>query len=650
MANTYVDYTAVAAQTDYNFSFEYLRDEHVKVKVNGSEVTNFTIVTSPVQLIRFDTAPVAGAAIKIYRDSRGDFSPLVDFVDGSILTENELDESYKHNLFIGQEASEGQGGEQLTKKGLEHYDAEGNKIINLFAPSDATDAANKAYVDQTIDNAIALGGSPAIVSLGGYDVTATGSTTARSLEDRFGDYINVLYYGVKNDGTDHTTGDDNATRIQSIINTKKSVYFPKGEYKISTALNLDSVTIYGEGMDSTIIKPYDCKALIIDGTGLVGGYANYVTVRDLTIECDNITNAQTEAVLIKDSYRINFERVKIWQIPIGSGVDVGVRLSGKCLFNCFNNLAIVGNGSAGSFTNSCLYLNTTSDGQSKPTFFNLDAENATTAVYIDSDASTDVYNIYVERTNKGVYIKSSPTSSHPVDVNFMGGTMIIPYAGSSGFSFDGTFSNEESYNISNIQFGSPDKLTRNLAFVENVSFTWTNKSKISLTNINWDWISYSRILENAIAFYPNHPTATKELQNYKSIIQKTGIPDLTATDIFKLDGLNTGGVGAGKSGVFVTVKAFLDFNGYGKALEHSVFVIQDRSDQNAFICDKQVLASTVHNDVVSNFSVTSLEVSAIEDTDNIRFQVTVDFNTTVLTTVNPVFEVEVIGECDFTKL
>jgi hypothetical protein len=79
-------------------------------------------------------------------------------------------------------------------------------------------------------------------------------------------------------------------------------------------------------------------------------------------------------------------------------------------------------------------------------------------------------------------------------------------------------------------------------------------------------------------------------------------------------------------------------------------VVQDRSDQNAFICDKQVLASTVHNDVSSNFSVTSLEVSAIEDTDNIRFQVTVDFNTAVLTTVNPVFEVEVIGECDFTKL
>ena len=249
MANTYVDYTAVAAQTDYNFSFEYLRDEHVKVKVNGSEVTNFTIVTSPTPTkIRFNAAPAAGAAIKIYRDSRGDFSPLVDFVDGSILTENELDEGYKHNLFLSQEASEGAGGEQLTKKGLEHYDAEGNKIINLFAPSDNTDAANKAYVDQTIDNAIALGGSPAIVSLGGYDVTALGSSEARSLANRFADVINVKDYGAVGDWNDSAqTGTNDTSAIQAAIDAAiqasnngeaRSVFFPVGEYLITSPLNL----------------------------------------------------------------------------------------------------------------------------------------------------------------------------------------------------------------------------------------------------------------------------------------------------------------------------------------------------------------------------------------------------------------------------
>jgi hypothetical protein len=261
MANTSVDYTAVAAQTDYNFSFEYLRDEHVKVKVDGNDVTSFTIVTSPTPTkVRFDAAPPAGSSIKIYRDSRGDFSPLVDFVDGSILTENELDEGYKHNLFLSQEASEGTGGEQLTKKGLTHYDAENNKIINLFAPSADTDAANKAYVDDTIDTAIALGGSPAIVSLGGYGVTALGSTTQRSLANRFGEVVNLKDFGAVGNGST----DDSAafTAAFAALNEYDTLYIPAGHYIIDSDTLPDNyfeipnnyVTIQGSGSASSLIQ------------------------------------------------------------------------------------------------------------------------------------------------------------------------------------------------------------------------------------------------------------------------------------------------------------------------------------------------------------------------------------------------------------
>ncbi len=313
MANTYVDYTGADGTgtdgKDFNFSFEYLRDEHVKVKVNGSEVTNFTIVTSPVQLIRFNTTPVADDTIKIYRDSRGDFSPLVDFVDGSILTENELDESYKHNLFIGQEASEGQGGEQLTKKGLIDYDAEGNKIINLGSPTTATDAATKSYVDQTIDNAELVGGSPATVSLGVYDVTstndtvkqlrawtadiedtnvtATGSSEARTLEDRFSDYINVLDYGVTGDGTT----DDTAairTAISAGETANKTVYFPDGTYKVTEAIEVAFATrIEGESRLHTII---DVGASTLSYVLGRHGTTGYCSIKNLQIRNRGRTN------------------------------------------------------------------------------------------------------------------------------------------------------------------------------------------------------------------------------------------------------------------------------------------------------------------------------------------------------------------------
>lgn len=254
MANTYVDYTGDNSETDFIFNFDYLQNDHVKVKVNDAIVTNYSIVeVSADNVIRFNTAPASNASIRIYRDSRGDFSPLVDFVDGSVLTGDNLDEAYKHNLFVSQEASEGTGNELLNKKGGANYDAEGNKIINLGTPTDATDAANKGYVDQTIDNSIALGGSPAIVSLGGYDVTAfgtsitkslanwtndlnsptaTGSSTARSLADRFSDVINVKDYGAKGNGSD-----DDTDAVQAAITAARLggvVFFPKGEYVVSS--------------------------------------------------------------------------------------------------------------------------------------------------------------------------------------------------------------------------------------------------------------------------------------------------------------------------------------------------------------------------------------------------------------------------------
>ena len=66
-----------------------------------------------------------------------------------------------------------------------------------------------------------------------YSVTATGSTTSRTLKDRFADIINVKDYGAKGDGV---TDDTNA--IQRAINyavshNKGCVLFPEGQYKLT---------------------------------------------------------------------------------------------------------------------------------------------------------------------------------------------------------------------------------------------------------------------------------------------------------------------------------------------------------------------------------------------------------------------------------
>ena len=154
MANTYVDYTATSDQVanGFSFSFPYLSDNEgvalIDVYVQGSLLATsaYTISTSPNKIVIPSSSVAVGNAVRIVRNS-STVDPLVDFVNGSVLTESELDRSYLHNYYLSQEAAEGAGGEQLTKKGTDHYDADGAKITDLGDPTDAQDAVTKSYVD-----------------------------------------------------------------------------------------------------------------------------------------------------------------------------------------------------------------------------------------------------------------------------------------------------------------------------------------------------------------------------------------------------------------------------------------------------------------------------------------------------------------------
>ena len=161
MANTYVDYTVGASQTDFAFSFPYLDDTHVVVQLDDSTVDSpggkfytvstgdYSIITSPSALIRFTTAPETGARIRIKRDSASD-TALVDFENGSVLTEVELDRAYLHNLYLSEEIEEGSGKNTMTKDPVDgNYDADLSKIKNLADPTNPQDAVTKNYADTT---------------------------------------------------------------------------------------------------------------------------------------------------------------------------------------------------------------------------------------------------------------------------------------------------------------------------------------------------------------------------------------------------------------------------------------------------------------------------------------------------------------------
>jgi hypothetical protein len=71
-----------------------------------------------------------------------------------------------------------------------------------------------------------------------------------------GAYANVMDFGAVSDGVDPTTGTDNAAAFQAAANTGKTVFIPKGNYRVSTVtFSTIGQRVVGEGMGQSFIFP-----------------------------------------------------------------------------------------------------------------------------------------------------------------------------------------------------------------------------------------------------------------------------------------------------------------------------------------------------------------------------------------------------------
>ena len=107
MANSYVEYSSGLTATTYSIPFNYIAIADVGVKgYNGSTWADLTVASrdNTAKTITLSAAPSSYQKIRVWRNTST--TQLVDFQNGSRLSESDLDTAYQQGLFVAQEVSE----------------------------------------------------------------------------------------------------------------------------------------------------------------------------------------------------------------------------------------------------------------------------------------------------------------------------------------------------------------------------------------------------------------------------------------------------------------------------------------------------------------------------------------------------------------
>ena len=293
MANTYVDYTGDGSETDFAINFDYIKTSHVAVEVNEGPAggtntwvrkvlgSDYTVVTSPTKQVVFTTAPANLVRVRVLRDSDANIG-IVDFANGSVLTETELDNAYNHNRYLAQEAEEGASGGGFTKNTDGQYDADGLRIENLAAPDSDDDAANKSYVDTATAAAVATETSARIA--GDNDqVSKTGDTMSGNLAMGGNKVTGLGTPGTGTDAANKTYVDDTVASVTAGTIPDGSIATAKIADDAVTAAKLaDSATTDSDRAVTTDhIRDDAVTAAKLDNTAVTpGSYTN----TDITVD------------------------------------------------------------------------------------------------------------------------------------------------------------------------------------------------------------------------------------------------------------------------------------------------------------------------------------------------------------------------------
>lgn len=139
MAYSYIEYTGDGLTQTFNVPFTYASQSEIIVYVNGAATTAFTFTSSST--IAMATAPANGSVVRVGRTTNLT-SRAVDFINGSVLSEEDLDRAFVQVFNAAQEAVD-KSNEALFKTPDGKWDGQNYVIKNVADPVNDQDVVNK---------------------------------------------------------------------------------------------------------------------------------------------------------------------------------------------------------------------------------------------------------------------------------------------------------------------------------------------------------------------------------------------------------------------------------------------------------------------------------------------------------------------------
>ena len=332
MADSIVTFASIGqATSSFSFSFDYLEATDIDAFVEGVSVfanntstgtavggNTYTVAFSSAgsKTLTFSPAVPQGSTVRIERNTDLT-SKAVDFSDGAVLTEVALDSAVDQLFFAVQESND-KTAEGIAVQPDGKFDALSKVIKNVANPTNAQDAATKAYVDA---------GDAAVVSNAVSQATAAANTAVNTATGNLiPDATKLAIHPVNSQYTlsDGSTTDYSAKHYQSVAS---AAAVAAASSETDAQASEDEAEAWAQKINGEAVtgEGYSAKAWATGGTGVTdtagsGSAKEWAT--DTTNTADGTEySAKEYAIGAQRRGQANGGSAKDWATYTGGTVD-----------------------------------------------------------------------------------------------------------------------------------------------------------------------------------------------------------------------------------------------------------------------------------------------------------------------------------------